>query len=228
MQEQEYDRSVRRGVVVEFDFTALDGASLLFETAKETLRPYGVELTRKLEALHLAGGNYHGGMRELFAAVGCGGEASKAAGELSEAFKAKLAEKVSGAVNDDFRRFVEALTGRGVKVVAATRAAKESVQDAFAEFEGPCFTLYHETSNTYGNCKWDAWKRACTNNGLVDVLSVAVAGSGNGVKSSLMAGLSAVAVIHGHVAYQDFGGADAYSEVCGASLAADIARMLHV
>ena len=47
-----------RGVVVEFDFTAVDGAQLLFDAAKKRLADAGVDLDIKLEAKHLVGGNY--------------------------------------------------------------------------------------------------------------------------------------------------------------------------
>ena len=51
-----------KGVIVEFDFTVLDGSKLLFDTAKALLQKSGVELTPQLEAMHLAGGNYHGAL----------------------------------------------------------------------------------------------------------------------------------------------------------------------
>ena len=41
-------KSVPRGVVVEFDFTAVDGGQVLFDVAKQVLAPKGVELTAKL------------------------------------------------------------------------------------------------------------------------------------------------------------------------------------
>ena len=59
-----------KGVIVEFDFTVLNGAEILFDTAKKLLKGAGVELNTRLEALHLAGGNYQGGLAELFEATG--------------------------------------------------------------------------------------------------------------------------------------------------------------
>ena len=87
---------------------------------------------------------------------------------------------------------------------------------------------YQEISVTYGNCKWDAWARALNTNGLVNVLTVGVTGSGYGVKAVLVAGMSAIAVIHDHVAYQDFGGADSVVDKLDVSVANEVFRMLHL
>ena len=60
------------------------------------------------------------------------------------------------------------------------------------------------------------------------MLTVAVAGSGKGVKSALLAGMSALSVAHDHVAYQDFGGADVVVDAFDAKLAQEVLRMLHM
>ena len=39
-----------KGVIVEFDFTVLNGAEILFDTAKKLLKGAGVELNTRLEA----------------------------------------------------------------------------------------------------------------------------------------------------------------------------------
>jgi beta-phosphoglucomutase-like phosphatase (HAD superfamily) len=56
-------------------------------------------------------------------------------------------------------------------------------------------------------------------NELINVLTVGVTGSGFGVKAALVAGMSAIGVVHDHVAYQDFGGADAVVESFSAKVA---------
>ena len=58
--------------------------------------------------------------------------------------------------------------------------------------------------------------------------AVAVTGSGKGVKSALVAGLSALAVGHDRVACQDVGGADAVVSGFDAKLADVVFRMLHI
>ena len=127
-----------------------------------------------------------------------------------------------------FKAFVSALVERGVKVVIATRSNLDTLRPAFEGFDPEKVVLYAEPSMTYGNGKWDAWRRACSQNGLVDVLTVAVTGSGFGVKAALVAGMSAIAVVHDHVAYQDFGGSDVAVESFDASLADEVFRMLHM
>ena len=211
-------KSIPRGVVVEFDFTAVDGAQILFDVAKKVLAPKGVDLTVKLEATHLVGGNYQGGLTELFEALDITADAAAVAQELDAAFRAALTEACAAAVTPGFKAFVKGLTARGLKVVVATRA------DLASDRVVP----YAEPSKTYGNCKWDAWRRACSQNDLVNMLAVAVTGSGKGVKSALVAGLSALAVEHDHVAYQDFGGADAVVSGFDAKLADVVFRMLHI
>ena len=220
-------KTMTRGVVVEFDFAVADGAQLLFDTARKVLEAKGIDLTLKLEAMHLTGGNYQGGLAELFGVLGKKCDPATTARDLSDAFAKALTAKAAEAVTPGFKAFVKALTAKGIKVVIATRADIEAVKPAFEEFDHENVVLYSEPSMTYGNCKWDAWRRAYSQNGLVDVLTVAVSGSGAGVKAALVAGMGAIAVIHDHVAYQDFGGADFMTETIDAKLADEVLRMLH-
>lgn len=216
---------ISKGVIVEFDFTVLDGADLLFNTAKTLLKGRGIELNARLEALHLAGGNYQGALAELFGKVGVSGDAAAAARELNAAFNAAVAEKAPAAVTVAFKNFVKTLLDNGVKVVVATRGNAPVLAAAIGDAR---VVAYAETSSTYGSCKWDAWKRACRLNGLHEMLTTAVTGSGFGVKAALVAGMSALGVTNDHVAWQDFGGAD---EVVGTldKKAADVVlKMLKV
>ena len=224
----EEKKPLLRGVVIEFDFTAIDGGQLLFETARKILGAKGVDLTIKLEALHLAGGNYQGGLAELFRTLDKKCDPATTARDLHDAFAKALTAKAAAAVTPGLKAFIGALVEKDVKVVVATRSDLESLRPAFEGFDPEKVVLYAEPSMTYGNGKWDAWRRACSQNGLVDVLTVAVTGSGYGVKSALVAGMSAIAVVHDHVAYQDFGGADVAVDSFDAKLADEVFRMLHM
>ena len=225
----EEKKKIPRGVVVEFDFAVVDGAQLLFDTAKKVLAESGIDLTIKLEAMHLAGGNYHGAVAELFDVVlgkrDGAGDVSRA---LAKAFADALTEKIAAAVTPSFKAFVNALTGKGLKVVIATRGSLDALKPALDGLDPELVVPYQEISVTYGNCKWDAWARAVNTNGLVNLLTVGVTGSGNGVRSALVAGLSAVGVVHDHVAYQDFGGADVVVKKLDAKVADEVFRMLHL
>ncbi len=225
---EEAKTKLPRAVIVEFDFTAIDGSQLLFDVARERLAECDIQLTPKLEALHLVNGNCQGAIRELFESLGKTGDPATTARELMDAFRAALTEKAVQAVTPDFKAFVKALSARGLKTVIATRADLETLKPALAEFDANLVAAYSEPSQTYGNCKWDAWRRAIRANDLHEMLTVAITGSGNGVRSALVAGMPAIAIIHDHVAYQDFGGADVVADGFSEGLVDDVLRMLHI
>jgi len=198
-----------KGVIIEYDFAAMDGAGLLFRTARQYLQELdGIELDERREAKYLAGGNYQGALAELFEAVKTKKTAAKAARELSEAFVRALGDGLVRSVTPGFRNFVKNLADRGVRVVIASRADIAVIAEAFAPMVSESVTVYREESQTYCSIKWDAWRRACVANGLRPSSTVAVTGSGIGVKAALLAGMPSVAVVSSHVAYQDYGGAD--------------------
>ena len=214
-----------KGVIVEFDFTVMDGAQLLFDTAKKLLKKSGVALTTRLEAMHLAGGNYQGGLAELFEATECKADPAAVARELSAAFNAAVAQAAPGSVTVAFKNFIRALADNGVKVVVATRGDAAALAEAIGDSR---IATYAEVSPTYGSCKWDVWKRACRANGLHEMLTAAVTGSGFGVKAALVAGMSAFGVVNDHVAWQDFGGADDVAGALDKKAADAVLKMLKV
>ena len=139
---EENKNALQRGVVVEFDFTAIDGSQLLFETAKKVLKGHGVDLTVKLEAMRLVGGNYQGGLSELFEFLGSKADAAKVAQELAEAVVAsdlytrmkQLEEEVaqdpeaSGAMNNMIakrKRVEEVLSTKNMKPDDLAQASLE-------------------------------------------------------------------------------------------------------
>ena len=195
--------SVKKGVIVEFDFAAMDGAKLLFTITKNFLSALDkIPFDERIEAQHLAGGNYQGALAEYFSVVKTKKTAAKAAKDLAAAFEAALNEAVPKAVG--------------------------TVQPAFAGILGENVVLYHESSATYGSVKWDAWRRACAMNKLRNFSTIAITGSGLGVKSALVAGMGSVAVINPHVAYQDFGGADEVVRELNAAAAKTVLEVLRV
>ena len=219
-----------KGVIVEFDFTVLNGAGLLFETAREFLRALdGIEIDEALEARHLAGNGYLAGLRGLFATVKTKKTAQKAARELSAAFdEAVTAAARKAAQSMAFRNFVRALDERGVTVVISTRADLEQVHPAFEALVGEHVRFYREITDGYGFPTWDAWRRACAAHRLSYLTTRAVTGSGFGVKSALQARMGALAVINDHVAYQDFGGADAVVGELSGKTAKKVLEMMRI
>ena len=198
-----------KGVIVEFDFTVVDGAELLFSTTSDFLKELdGISFDIPTEDRFMSGCYYLAGLTEFFQEVKTKKTAQKAARDLSAAFVAALNEAVPAAISPAFKNFVKALTDKGVKVVIATRADLEKVTPAFEPILSDNVVLYHESSTCYGSVKWDSWRRACAAHRMSGFSTIAVVGSGKSVKSALHAGMGAFAVVNDHVAYQDFSGAD--------------------
>ena len=197
-----------RGVVVEFDFAAMDGAGLLFKTTKKFLKDLDkIALDDALEARYLAGRTYLDGLTRLFAQAKTKKTAQKASRDLAAAFADAATAAVSEAVGIPFRNFVKALVDAGFAVAIATRADLDAVRPAFESVLGEKVILYHEESDGYGFPTWESWRRACIALEMKHALVRAVAGSGFGVKTALVAGMKSIAVINDRIAYQDFGGA---------------------
>ena len=198
-----------RGVIVEFDFTVLDGAELLFQTTRRFLeRLDGIALDAVGEARYLSGKNYQAGFEQLFPVVKTKKTPQKAARDVAAAFSAAVTAAVPSSIGLSFKNFVKALTDKGLRVVILTRADSEIVQSALDPQGGENVLICKEISHGYGFAKGESWRRACRMAGLCPGVTLAVTGSGFGVKSALMAGLGSMAVVNGRVAYQDFGGAD--------------------
>ena len=198
-----------RGVIVEFDFTVLNGAELLFQTAKRFLAQLdNIEFDEKIEARYLSGANYLTGFERLFPVAKTKKTPQKAARDFTAAFSAAVTEAVPSAVGVSFKNFVKALTDKGLKVVIATRADLDAVRPAFLPILGDRVVLHHEISTCYGAARADSWRRACRTGGLSHPSALALTGSGHGVKAALVAGMGSMAVVNDRVAYQDFGGAD--------------------
>lgn len=219
---------VKKGVIVEFDFAVLNGAELLYRTTEALLKENGIPFDSRVEAQHLAGGNYQGGLAEYFAVIKTKKTPQKAAKDLADGFAAALAEAVPKAVTAAFRNFVKTLADKDVKVVIATRADLAAVSPAFEGMLGDNVVLYQEPSQTYGSVKWDAWRRAAVKNRLRNISTLVVTGSGYGVKSALVAGMGTVAVVNARVAYQDFGGADEIVKTLDSAAARRILEIMRV
>jgi len=218
-----------KGVVVEFDFAAMDGAALLFDTARTLLRELdGIALDVAVEAKYLAGKPFLTGLAALFTEVKTKKTAQKAARDLADAYRAAVTAAAPQAVTASFRNFVRTLTDKGLKVVIATRADIAIVQTAFAPLLNGRVKLYREASDVYGALRWDSWRRACHDGRLWHSASLAVTGSGYGVKAALIAGMASMAVVRDHVAYQDFGGADAVVDELSGSTAKKALQILRV
>lgn len=199
---------VDKGVIVEFDFTALDGSSLLYETAKGFLNALdGIPFDISAEAKYFAGENCLDGFTKFFASVKTKKTAAKATRDFTAAYQKALVKAIPGAVTAAFRNFVSMLTDKGVRVVIATAADLERVRPAFEGILSDQVMLYCEEAPRYGTVRRDSWRRICAASKMPYGSTTVVTGSGLGVKAALYAGMGSMAVVSDHVAYQDFGGA---------------------
>lgn len=200
--------SSAKGVIVEFDFAAMNGAQLLFDVVQRYLKALdNIGLDMPNEEKFLAGRSYEEGLARYFRVVKTKKTAPKAAREIAAAFAAAVSEAVPTSVSTAFRNFVTTLASKGVKVVISTRATPEASAAAFAPLLVENVSLYREVSLFYGCPRWDSWRRACMANDIARANAVAVAGSGQGVKSALLAGMASMAVMKDRVAHQDYTGA---------------------
>jgi len=198
-----------KGVIIEYDFTVLNGAEVLFNTVKGHLKKIdNIKLDAPTEAKFLMGADYREGLARLFAEVKSKKSAEKAAREISAAFKEALEEEIAESLTAGFKNFVKALVEKDVKVVIATRANLETIQPVFEPLLGENVVLWQEGSSRYGTARWTSWAKACADNSLTRLSTLVMAGSGLGVKAALAAGLGSVAVTNERVAYQDFTGAN--------------------
>lgn len=210
---------MNRGVVIEFDFAAMNGAELLFRTAKKFLQELDrIPFDEPLEVRYLAGRTYLEGLTRLFAQSKTKKTAQKASRDFAAAFAGAVTAAVPEAVGISFRNFVKALVDAGFAVAIATRADLDAVRPAFASVLGKNVILYHEESDGYGFPTWESWRRACMALEMKHAMVRAVAGSGFGVKTALVAGMKSIAVVNDRIAYQDFGGAyEVVDELSGKS-----------
>ncbi len=220
---------IKKGVVIEFDFTVAPGSDLLFNATAEMFKEYEIPFSRRIESQYLTGGNYLGGLADYFNVVKTKKTPAKAAKDLATAFADALSAKIPECVNQDFKDFANFLIERNTKVIVATRADFGAIADAFADLTpNPDFHLYQEISPVYGALKWDDWRRAAASNRIRSIRTLAVAGSGFSVKSALLAGMGVVAVPNPNVEYQDFSGTDEFFTKLDRSAAERIAKILRI
>lgn len=200
-----------KGVVVEFDFTVLDGAGMLYDVTSRTCETFKFDPPFKIqsECRFLLGKSYLNGLTQYFSSVRTKRSPEKAASEISETFVETLTRKVSEIKNKGAVEFVEKLLEKNVKVVVFSYVADELVKSFFGKAaENPNLLVHREIPFIYAGSRIDTWKRMCGEYSLRALTSYAVTGNLHGLKGALLAGIPAMAVVHEHVAFQDFGGAD--------------------
>lgn len=196
-----------KGVVVELDFAALDGAELLYGTAERFLKELdNLPFSPLAEAQHFAGKPYAEAFQAYLGRHKSKKTAGKAAKDFPLLFEGVLEREVPKALTVGFGNFVKALVGKGLKVVISSRIGPEVLQSSFAALTKDGVVFYRDDSAAYGCTSSETWARIARVNGLDRFSTVAVTGSGLGVRSALRVGMRPMAVLWDHVAYQDYSG----------------------
>lgn len=218
-----------KGVLLDFDFVAMDGAEALFNAANSVFDGYSLPIAfdKVAEARNFAGKNMVEAVAGHLSRAKSKRGPEKTAGMINDAFVEALAAALPSVPTGDFRGFLKTISAAGAKIVVFSRLPAADVETALA----PCATMlsvHQETSPVYGAPRLSAWRRLCAKNALSELRSVAVTGSAYGLRSALLSGIPSVAVVRDHVAYQDFGGADVVSEKIDAALAKKIVKLLRL
>lgn len=220
--------ATQRGVTVEYDFTAVPGGEKLFDETAKLLSGAGVELSCRIEAKYLLNRSVQTGLSLLLQREGGSGSSAEMAQTLLDEFKKDVSKTAAAGITAGFKAFVKTLAARNVRVAIVTRADPEAFAPFLAEFPEGQVIVVADDSVSYGCLRRDGWTRACTKAGLRAPLSVAVTGSGFGVRGALQAGLSAVCMPSPRTAWQDFGGSDAEIDGFSAESANEILRVMHL
>jgi len=217
-----------KGILLEFDFAAVDGSSLLYAAASGVFESYslGIAFDKMAEARYFSGKKLVDAVSAHLSRAKSKRGVEKTACMIEAAFDASLAGALASAVNADLKGFLKTLSAAGVKIVVFSRLDPEDVKAAIGPF-APEAEVYLETSVVYGAARRDAWLRMCAKGKLSPKSSVAVSGNAEGVKAALISGIPSAAV-HEHVSYQDFGGADAVSGKIDAAFAKKILKILNI
>ena len=96
----------RKGVIIEFDFAAAEGAKVLYKATEKVLKDNEIDFSTRIEAQYLAGGNYFGGLREYFAAIKSKKAPDKIAKELAARFSADLLGRPSIIIRSSMKIFL--------------------------------------------------------------------------------------------------------------------------
>jgi len=220
------EKRVPRGMIVEFDYAVLPGHQLLLEVCKAQFAEIGLKVDAALMAHHMYGRPFAAALTALMTQQEKTVDVPAVIALCNTAFSAALTGALP-TVPAEFKKFVEAVLAKDVKVVIISRASADAVKALFANVEGN-LVVQTDTSSGFGFLGWDVWRRAARKNDLRERLCVAITGSGFSVKGVLTSSMSVMFKENPLVAYQDFSGADIAIEKFDAALVKEVARILRI
>lgn len=214
---------LQRGVIVEFDFAVLPGHRLLSDVCGARLAQDGVAFDASQMVRLMVGKSFSTGLNALCNRQQKTIDVPAVIADCQEKFASALKDSLS-AIPAGFVEFVQALASKGMKIVLISRADPDAVRALFPAIDK--LVVQHETTNGFGFCNWDGWRRAARKNDLHERLCVAVAGCGCSVKGALSAGMGVFVKTNPMTDYQDVSGSDCIVETFAAGLADDVVRIL--
>lgn len=219
----------RKGVMVDFDFAAIDGAAAMHKAASSVFGSMELEkeFGKAAEARYFAGRPFVDGARDFLSAVKSRRAPEKTAELLESRFESILAEFLRETALEPVKAFFKAVSGAGLTVAVVSRLEPSLVAQAVGAVpESDGFVFHREVQPLYCGLRRDLWRHVAARYGLDHLKSVAVTGTQAGLKAALMSAVPVAAVVREHVAFMDFGGADVVAGKFDSDLAKNIFALL--
>jgi len=224
MSEEEKDQDTQAtaglafGLIVDFDYTVVDGISLLQDVATKVLSSAGasvspVTFTRKLF-----------GFKTVSAIKALLGPSSKTSTESVVSTIASTMDQAieDASVNTHILDVCRKAMDEGVQVAFVTARSLATVEE---KLEASGFTdaevIKVERCERFGEYAVDAWVRAARVIHLSPRECSVIAATAMSIRQAVMAGMRTVALINPIISFQDFSGSDIIIENADIASAAD-------
>lgn len=220
-----------RGVLIEFDYTAIDGALLLHEAAAKIFGGFGIadKFGKMAEARYFSGKPYVAGAAAFLSSVKSKRTAEKTATCIGDELDKSLAAAMPAvAAASETRNFFKTIAASGAKIIVITQTDPAVLCEKVGMERGDNFVIHRDKSTVYGGGRPEIWRGICAKNHLSPLRSLIVVGGTASLKGAIARGFATAAVVHEHVAYGDFGGADIVTSKMDTALARKILSVLRL
>lgn len=212
-----------RGLVVEWDYVALDGVSRLFKACAEVLKDSGVELSQPLFASKLLGSRLAAGLASI-AGVDDG---EPLAEKVQEIYLTGLAEVVDSP-RKEILALAKDMAARGLKIGIVTELSADFVKPLVSGLGLAGAVVVSDTASSVCGFGHKTWARIPHELGLAEQAGVALVASGASLKGAMAANLGVIAIPAPETSFQDFGGADLVADAFTPAIAEAILAALRV
>ena len=220
---------MKKAVIIDFDFAALDGAQILFDSTRDFLKNLdNIPFDEIIEARYFACREAIEGTTAYFQKVKTKKTAAKGARDIITAFSKAVLAVAPSAFTNGFNAFVKALSDKGVELKLLTRIPEKQFAAVFGGITSETVKPVREVSQAYGGPDNIGYLRVIKHEGLTPRSTIIVTGSALGVRNAMNIGATAVTIPYSHVAYQDFTGANATIKEFSAKTAQKVLALLRV